>query len=104
MTEWTKSQSDQITSLYGKLKGSYEKNAYQKIFGGTQLPYEEAHSTLLNLLKQQETEQRGGLEAKVKTQQSTSVLERMGSLFSRPSVAAGATALLLLYFGLPPIY
>lgn len=104
MAEWTKNQSDQITSLYGQLKGSHEKNAYQKLFGGTKLPYEEAHSTLLNLLKQQETEQRGGLEAKVKTQQPASVLERIGSLFSRPSVAAGATALLLLYLGLPPTY
>ena len=45
------------------MKGSYEKNAYKKLFGGAQLPYEDAHSTLLTLLKQQETEQHGGLEA-----------------------------------------
>jgi len=65
MTEWTKTQSDQITSLYGQLKGKYEKEAYKNLFSGPQLPYEAAHSTLLNLLKKQETEQKhGGLEQK----------------------------------------
>ena len=63
MAEWTKDQSDQITSLYEQLKGSYEKSANQKLFGGAQLPYEDAHNILVNLLKQQETEHHGGLEA-----------------------------------------
>jgi len=67
MAEWTKDQSNQITSLYGQLKGDYEREANGKLFGGSQLPYEDAHHTLMDILKKQESGQHGGLEAKADT-------------------------------------
>ena len=101
MVEWTKEQQDIITSLYGQLKDNYEREANKKLFGGPQLPYEQARDILENLVKQQKQE--GGLESKI-TAHPSSVFERIGSLFSKPAVAASATALLLLYLGLPPVY
>ena len=105
MTDWTNDQSDQITSLYGKLKDKYKKEADQKLFGGPQLPYLEAFNTLTSLIKQQEKNS-GGLEEKI-TGASEGIFapyfKGFGKFFSKP-VAVGATALLLLYLGLPPVY
>lgn len=66
--EWTKEQSDQITAIYGKLKGEYKEQADKYLFGGEQLPYSEAHKILTSFIKEQQgqqKEQQGGLEKKV---------------------------------------
>ncbi|MEK6892337.1 MAG: hypothetical protein AABX25_04075 [Nanoarchaeota archaeon] len=60
---WTKTQEDQISALYGSLKGVYQQDANKKLFGGAQLPYEQAHSILVENIKKQE--QAEGLEGKV---------------------------------------
>ncbi|MBI2658083.1 hypothetical protein HYX08_05315 [Candidatus Woesearchaeota archaeon] len=100
MTEWTTEQSDQITSLYGKLKGEYEKKANKVLFGGPQLPYSDAFDTLTSLIKQQENE-KGGLEAKVHAEQKSgigAIAERLGKIFSGPQLApVAATAMILAY-------
>ena len=58
--DWTKSQSDQITSLYKSLKGNYQKIADKELFGGPQLPYDKAHGILTELLEKQEHNGNGG--------------------------------------------
>ena len=69
--EWTKDQEDQITALYGKLKGKYEREANQKIFGGPQLPYLDAFTELTSLIEQQKKEHVGGLESKVQKESAS---------------------------------
>lgn len=61
--DWTKAQQDQITAGYNSLHGKYQEEAKQKLFGGPQLPYEQAHSILMASLKKQE--QAEGLDGKV---------------------------------------
>ena len=99
MAEWTKEQSDQITSLYGELKGNYEKVANQKLFRGEQLPYEEAHYTLMEILKKQEAEQHSGLEAKTNAAHAE---KSARGLFGLPSLnrAQAAVGLLAIVLGL----
>ena len=60
---WTKAQEDQVSALYGSLKGEYQQDANKKLFSGTQLPYGQAHSILVENLKKQE--QASGLEGKI---------------------------------------
>ncbi len=60
---WTKTQEDRISALYGSLRGKYQQDANKKLFGGAQLPYEQAHSILVENLKKQEHAE--GLEGKV---------------------------------------
>ena len=97
MTDWTKEQSDQITSLYGQLQGKYEREANKKLFGGPQLPYKEAFDTLTGLINQQEKS--GGLERKVKSAPS-------GLFAGKEAYALGLfgtlIALGLAASGLPP--
>ena len=71
--EWTNDQANQITALYGQLKGEYKGVADQTLFGGPQLPYIDAFNTLNGLIEQQEREQHrqvGGLEKKATTASS----------------------------------
>ena len=59
--DWTETQSNQITGLYKSLHGKYQEEANKKLFGGPQLPYEDAHHILTGLLEAQE-HGKGGLE------------------------------------------
>ena len=104
MSEWTKDQQDEFTGLYTQYKKLpyYNEGKANNILFSSQLPYNEAKSRLQKLIDEGQ-KQESGLESKVKAQPS-SVFERIGSLFSKPAVAASATALLLLYLGLPPVY
>ena len=65
--DWTESQANQITELYKGLHGKYQETANKKIFGGPQLPYENAYHILTELLEAQE-HGNGGLENAVKAQ------------------------------------
>jgi len=108
MAEWTEAEQDKITAIYKQLKGEYEKKAYTKLFGGSQLQYNQAKSVLDDLIKQQNKQ--GGLESKLQESKNgafASFFDGVGKIFSNPQlgpVAVGATALLLLYLGMPPVY
>src|SRR3989338_4069890 len=67
--DWTQTQQNQITSLYKSLHGPYQEIANKQLFGGQQLPYEQAHHILTDLLSKQEAEEHGknGLEHKVES-------------------------------------
>ena len=95
--EWTKDQQDQITSLYGQLKGPYEKKAHQKLFGGPQLPYLEAFNTLTNLLYEQKKGGSSGLEAKANSGHSKESSSSRWSLptLTRPRAAFGLATIVL---------
>lgn len=96
---WTKDQSDQITALYSKLKGKYEREAHQKIYAGPQLDYIDAFKTLTTLIDQQEKGKSEGLERKVKSAPS-------GLFAGREVYALGLFGILialgLAASGLPP--
>ena len=66
--DWTKTQADQITGLYKSLHGRYQEEANNRLFGGPQLPYEQAQSILTDLLRRQEGHghKESGLENVVK--------------------------------------
>ena len=95
MSEWTKDQSNQITSLYGQLKGKYERDANKKLFGGPQLPYLDAFNTLTSLIEKQKKE--SGLEGKLKNTASDGILSGQ-----RLKYAVGLGAVIALVLGLPP--
>ena len=67
--KWSEDQSNQITALYGQLKGKYEREAYQKIYAGPQLDYIDAFSTLNSLIEKQNKER--GLESKLKNERGS---------------------------------
>ena len=95
--KWSKDQSDQITALYGQLKGKYEKEAYQKLYAGPQREYLDAFNTLTSLLKEQEAQ--GGLEQAIKGAQKQSVKNTSGGLFNltpRQSAVGLITALIVV--------
>ncbi len=91
--EWSNDQSTQITQLYDKLKGDYQKQANQKLFGGPQLPYSDAFSTLTNLIDEQEKKKGGGLEAAVQKKPASSGI--FSVIRSKYAVGLAAAALLL---------
>ena len=98
--EWTKDQSNQITALYGRLKGEYNREAYQKLFGGSQLPYLDAFNTLNSIIERQEEERHvhGGLEAKTDAAPATTSQNSkyfIGGLGTLATALAAATSPLL---------
>ena len=100
MADWTKTQEDQITALYGQLKGEYKRKADKELFGGPQLPYGTAQSRLLNLINEQEKHEHGSLEAKTnaahaETTKKSSGLFGFGQL-TQPKAALGLVAIVLM--------
>ena len=93
--EWTKDQENQITSIYGQLRGKYESEANKKLFGGQQLPYLEAFNTLTSLIDEQKKS--SGLEAKAGqvSKESSSGIWSLPTL-TRPQAAFGLTTMVLL--------
>ena len=75
---WTDAQSSQITSLYESLHEDYQKLAHQKLFGGKQLEYTQAHELLNALLEEQN--HAGGLESKVEGHSGSSHKSSAGNL------------------------
>lgn len=69
--DWTETQSNQITRLYQSLHGEYKEEANKKLFGGPQLPYENANHILTELLEAQE-HGKGGLEQTVNSHSKSS--------------------------------
>ncbi|HLG23555.1 MAG TPA: hypothetical protein VI564_01350 [Candidatus Nanoarchaeia archaeon] len=99
--EWTKTQSDQITELYGRLKKENQAEANDKLFSGPQLPYEAARGTLVDILNRQESGH--GIEAKVGGQNKSHSSAKpvpLGPL----GYAAAATILISIMTGLPPFF
>lgn len=92
--DWTKAQSDQITSLYRSLKGDYQKIADKELFGGPQIPYDKAHSILTEILKKQEGHEESGLESKVNESSQS-------GLFLTPQQSAAGLAIIALLMGIP---
>ncbi len=97
MSEWTKDQSNQITNIYKQLEGKYEKEAYQKLFGGPQLSYLDAFTTLTSLIERQKKERVGGLESKVQKESASA------GIFSgeRAKYVVGLVTALALILGIP---
>lgn len=95
---WTVDQSNQITDLYKQLRGTYEREAHQKLFGGPELPYLEAFNALTSLIEKQKKEQVGGLEGKVKNEATS------GGILSsqRLKYAVGLGAVIALVLGVSP--
>jgi len=119
--ENTHPEYDEVMNLYNILRQhGHEKDAKDvmteiegKYSKGTSAPPEEIKAGLESKLREHgikipkntpNIQQQSELESKAKVHPATSVFERIGSLFSKPAVAASATALLLLYLGLPPVY
>ena len=100
--EWPKEKADKITEAYHQLKGKYKEYANREVFGGAQLPHEQAKSILDNLIGQQKNEQ-GGLEATINQAQSkvspiVPIIEKFGTMLSYPyTIPIGATFLMLFY-------
>jgi len=98
--------------FYSKLPPD-KKDAANKTLGDFTRRYKQGEAPpeeMLSSLKALVSRKEGGLEAKLKQEPRgafTSFFECVGKMFSNPGagpVAAGATALLLLYLGLPPAY
>ena len=86
---WTDTQSSQITSLYESLHGDYQKLAHQKLFGGNQLEYAQAHELLNALLEEQN--HAGGLESKIEGNLNLNYLAGIaGAGVAAVGIAAGA--------------
>ncbi|MBI2652485.1 hypothetical protein HYX00_03375 [Candidatus Woesearchaeota archaeon] len=105
MTIYPNEAYQPVIDFYGKLPQG-KKDAANKILDDFKKRYKEGEAPpeeMLSSLKALVSKKEGGLESKIKAQPS-SVFERIGSFFSKPAVAASATALLLLYLGLPPLY
>ena len=86
--QWTKPQQDEFTSLYGRLAGTkYESAAKKKLFGGPQLPYEEAKGILTDLIKKSEKGQHG--------------LEYLLGFAGAAAIAVGAVTASVYTWGLP---
>jgi len=103
--KWSEDQSTQITSLYGKLKGAYERKANQKLFGGPQLPYSDAFSTLTALINEQEKSGKTGIERKVKESNSKGLFAgKEGHALGLISVLIAVTFASLGMPYTPPIY
>ena len=101
-----------VMDFYGKLP-SDKKDAANKILGDFVNRYKQGEAPpeeMLSSLKALVSKKEGGLEARLQQELKgvfTSFFEGIGKMFSNPytgPVAAGATALLLLYLGLPPVY
>ena len=85
--DWTQTQQNQITSLYQELKGDYKAAADKALFGGQQLPYEQAHAILREALQKQEHS--GGLDRKVQDHKESHKASGLGDL----AALAGSIAL-----------
>jgi len=100
--DWTKEQADQITGLYKSLNGGYQKEADNLLFGGPQLPYEQAQSILTDLLKRQEIQEHGngGLENSVKAHSKGSTpLMDLGVLAASAGLAVVASPIVGIIAG-----
>ncbi|GEM_PF-2872979 len=96
--EWTKDQSDQITSLYSQLHGDYQKIANKELFGGLQLPYGDAHSKLMKIIEKQESKHtppsgNNHLDNKIGMSKTDSAVGLVSLLGGGAAYAMGATAL-----------
>ncbi len=102
---WTPEQQNDISALYKKLVGTpQESEAYKQLFGGPQLPYDQAKHILDDLIKKHE---KGGLEKAMEgispqTQNVKSASSRWFSLTPRQS-AVGLVLLVLALAALSPI-
>jgi len=92
--DWTESQSNQITDLYKKLHGNYQETANKKLFGGSQLPYENANHILTKLLEAQE-HGKGGLEHTVNahSKEPTPLMD-LGAIAASAGLAMAASPIL----------